>query len=94
MLFKGRVHGMKISVFAIKNCSCVMVDGRVFMRPYLRGKIRYEEEKLDKKSEAVFARLNWTFVTFRPIMTVDDLLIITCQGYTFELIEIEQGFDF
>ena len=64
----------------------------MFVNPVLYGKNRRDKEQ-NKRSVEIFNSLNWTFISGCHEEPLEDLLIISCQGYTFELELIENGMD-
>ncbi len=64
----------------------------MYENPVLYGKIRRDKVQ-DKRSAEIFCRLNWTFISGCQEEPIEELLIISCQGYTFELELVENGLD-
>ena len=83
MIFRNSMHGgFTVHAFLFKVS---VKRGRwLYVNPVLHGLIRRSKMQ-DKKSVKVFCRLNWNFISCCPEVTVEDFLIISCQGYTFEL---------
>ena len=77
------MHG-KLTVYAIPIQVAVVRRGRMYVNPVLHGRIRRNKTQ-NKKHAQLFCRLNWNFISCCPEETVEDFLIISCQGYTFEL---------
>ena len=77
------MHG-KLAVYAIPIQVAVARGGRMYVNPVLHGRIR-RNKMHNKKHAQLFCRLNWNFISCCPEETVEDFLIISCQGYTFEL---------
>ena len=84
-IFKTSRHG-KLSVYAFPAMVAVARGGRMYLNPVPYGRIRRNTNKTQNKKYAqMFCRLNWNFISCCPEETVEDFLVISCQGYTFEL---------
>ncbi len=75
-------HGIKI--WAFKHCVAVARGGRFYVNPVINGKIR-RGNKQNKKTAELFCRLNWNFISSCCEKIAEHLIIVSCQGYTFEL---------
>ncbi len=82
-IFKTSMHG-GLTVYAFPAMVAVARGGRMYLNPVLHGVIRRTKTQ-NKKHARLFCRLNWNFISCCPEETVEDLLIISCQGSTFEL---------
>ncbi len=78
------MHG-GITVYAFPAMVAVARGGRMYLNPVLHGRIRRNNRAQSKKDARLFCRLNWNFISCCPEETVEDFLIISCQGSTFEL---------
>ena len=80
-------------------CAIVIHDTHLYTKPLLIRETRPREDGPDShyarhmESENVFRRLNWKFLScFLPVtpssssQEILGVLIVSCQGYTFELI--------
>lgn len=76
-------------VYAIPVGPCVVIyDGVFYENPVIvSAGFTRRNPKWQKKSEVIWRRLNWRFVSGCPHRVNGDCLLISCQGYTFELID-------
>jgi hypothetical protein len=83
-LYTTNLHG-GINIYAFHFQVAVTLGDHFYINPLLlNGRVR-RGTTLDKKSAKLFCSLNWNFISCCPVETVEDRLIISCQGYTFEL---------
>ena len=82
-IFETSMHG-GLTVHAFSAMVSVTRGRWTYMNPVLHGRIRRSKVP-DKKSMEIFSSLNWNFISCCPEETVEDFLVISCQGYTFEL---------
>jgi hypothetical protein len=82
-IFWISMHG-GLTVHAFPTIVSVKRGRWLYANPVLHGRIRRSKVP-DKKSMEIFSSLNWNFISCCPEETVEDFLIISCQGYTFEL---------
>jgi hypothetical protein len=87
----GSVSCLRLSIYANSGLCGVGIGAPkyIYIFPVLYGKIRRDRKK-DKKAEKIFEGLNWRFISGSPFETSEGTLIISCQGYTFELVRSYQ----
>lgn len=86
-IFRTSNHG-RLTVFAIKQYIAVIRGDRFYANPVLFGKIR-RDKRMCKKATKIFCSLNWAFISGCHEVAFDDRLVVSCQGYTFELQLVE-----
>ena len=87
-IYQTPSHG-NIRVYAIEAHPAVIRGDCFYAYPVFYGKIRREKKYRDKKAAKIFSRLNWRYISGCHDLAYDDRLIISCQGYTFDLELVE-----
>jgi hypothetical protein len=88
-IYRTPSHG-NINVYAIQVYPAVTRGDRFFAHPVFYGKIGRNKKNLEKAAK-IFCRLNWRYISGCHDLVYDDRLIISCQGYTFDLELVENS---